>query len=243
MPMRVSGEQSPNSYKEYGGCQGGLGKRYIQKARIDPCNIEKLFQDRCRDALQAHDDAPRGSHSRLVRLRGCGSADAGVAPNAADWERYTVALHTHYGPFHASDPRRGAPHVEGAWYERVRSGACKFSYSSSPLFLSKTRLLPATRADQCKKCLETNSSINQGASEVKTLAFAQQQSGVVQAAVAKPGMIMAPGVERRNVPGLPEVALREVAAALLHQALNGLEKDTLSNDDLVRIGSKALAGQ
>jgi hypothetical protein len=66
---------------------------------------------------------------------------------------------------------------------------------------------------------------------------------VVQAAVAKPGMIMAPGVERRNVPGLREVALREVAAALLHQALNGLEKDTLSNDDLVRIGSKALAGQ
>ncbi|KAF7535408.1 hypothetical protein G7054_g5396 [Neopestalotiopsis clavispora] len=86
-------------------------------------------------------------------------------------------------------------------------------------------------------------ALARGASEVKTLAFAQRQSGVVQAAVAKPGMIMAPGVERRNVPGLPEVALREVAAALLDQALNGLEKDTLSNDDLVRIGSKALAGQ
>lgn len=56
-------------------------------------------------------------------------------------------------------------------------------------------------------------------------------------------MIMAPGVERRNVPGLPEVALPKVAAALLDQALNGPEKDTLSNDDLVRIGSKVLAGQ
>lgn len=61
--------------------------------------------------------------------------------------------------------------------------------------------------------------------------------------MAKPGMIMAPGVERRNVPGLPEVALPKVAAALLDQALNGPEKDTLSNDDLVRIGSKVLAGQ
>ncbi|ETS88113.1 hypothetical protein PFICI_01941 [Pestalotiopsis fici W106-1] len=81
-----------------------------------------------------------------------------------------------------------------------------------------------------------------GASEVKTLAFAQQSGATVEAAVAKPGMIVAPGVERRNVPGIPEVALRDVAAALLDQVVNGLEKDTLSNDDLVRIGQKVLAG-
>jgi hypothetical protein len=35
--------------------------------------------------------------------------------------------------------------------------------------------------------------------------------------------------------------LQDFAAALLDQAVNGYEKDTLFNDDLVRIGQKALA--
>lgn len=81
----------------------------------------------------------------------------------------------------------------------------------------------------------------QGASEVKTLELAQASLGAVEAAIAKPGLIMAPGVERRGVPGIPEVDLTEVAAAMLDQVLRGFERDTLSNDDLVRIGRQALA--
>lgn len=54
---------------------------------------------------------------------------------------------------------------------------------------------------------------------------------------------MAPGVERRGVPGIPEVDLTEVAAAMLDQVLRGFERDTLSNDDLVRIGRRVLAGR
>ncbi|KAI0176622.1 hypothetical protein BJ166DRAFT_584789 [Pestalotiopsis sp. NC0098] len=80
-----------------------------------------------------------------------------------------------------------------------------------------------------------------GASEVKTLALAQASDGAVEAAIAKPGLIMAPGVERRGVPGIPEVDLTEVAAAMLDQVLRGFESDTLSNDDLVRIGRRVLA--
>lgn len=49
-----------------------------------------------------------------------------------------------------------------------------------------------------------------------------------------------PGKVMPNVPGLPLVELRDIAAAMLDQVAIGFEKDTLSNDDLVRIGKKAL---
>lgn len=48
---------------------------------------------------------------------------------------------------------------------------------------------------------------------------------------------------RPNVPGLPLVELRDIVAAMLDQVVNGFEKDTLLNDDLVRIGKKALGEQ
>lgn len=47
----------------------------------------------------------------------------------------------------------------------------------------------------------------------------------------------------RTVIGLPAIQLNEVAAALLEQAINGIEKETLNNEDLVRIGQRALAEQ
>jgi hypothetical protein len=45
----------------------------------------------------------------------------------------------------------------------------------------------------------------------------------------------------RSIIGLPLVGVSEIAATLLEQAINGIEKDTLLNDDLIRIGQKALA--
>jgi hypothetical protein len=65
----------------------------------------------------------------------------------------------------------------------------------------------------------------------------------VEACAAKPGLIDGPGKEKRVVPGLPSIELREIAAALLDQVINGFEKDTLSNDDMVRSGQKVLAEQ
>lgn len=56
-------------------------------------------------------------------------------------------------------------------------------------------------------------------------------------------MIDSPERERRDYPGLPHIDLTDIAAALLDQVINGLEKDTLSNDDLVRIGKAALTVQ
>lgn len=43
-----------------------------------------------------------------------------------------------------------------------------------------------------------------------------------------------------EIPGLPHIDLPDVAAALLDQVVNGFEKDTLKNDDMIRIGQKAL---
>lgn len=57
----------------------------------------------------------------------------------------------------------------------------------------------------------------------------------------KPGLIDAPGAEKRDIPGVPHVDLPDIAAALVDQAIRGFEKDTLSNDDLARIGGRALA--
>lgn len=75
----------------------------------------------------------------------------------------------------------------------------------------------------------------------------------MDASIAKMGLVDAPGklgvvmkglaTVGRAIIGLPAIKLSEVAAALLDQAVNGLEKDTLLNDDLVRIGQRALASQ
>lgn len=83
----------------------------------------------------------------------------------------------------------------------------------------------------------------QGDAESRILDFAEESSGNVQSQVAKPGIIAAPGRVLPTIPSLPKVELSDIAAALLDQVVDGFEKDTLSNDDLTRIGQKVLAGQ
>ncbi|KAI1386000.1 uncharacterized protein F4822DRAFT_359659 [Hypoxylon trugodes] len=84
-------------------------------------------------------------------------------------------------------------------------------------------------------------TLMRGEAEVQILEFAENSGGAVQASVARPGMIDSPNRERREIPGVPHVELRDVAASLLAQVVDGFEKDTLVNDDLTRIGQKALA--
>jgi hypothetical protein len=75
----------------------------------------------------------------------------------------------------------------------------------------------------------------------------------MEACVAKPGLIDAPGrtglvmkavqTVGRSIIDLPKIDVSEIAATLLDQVVKGFEKDTLLNEDLVRIGQKALADQ
>lgn len=78
---------------------------------------------------------------------------------------------------------------------------------------------------------------------MQILKYAEQSNGAVESCVAKPGLIDVPGQERKSIPGVPNIYLSEAAAGLLDQAINGFEKDTLGNDDMARIGQKALAKQ
>jgi hypothetical protein len=92
---------------------------------------------------------------------------------------------------------------------------------------------------------------SQGEVESSVLECAKESKGTVKACVTKPGLIDAPGKMNlamkavstvgRSIIGLPLVGVSEIAATLLDQAINGIEKDTLLNEDLIRIGQKALA--
>lgn len=75
----------------------------------------------------------------------------------------------------------------------------------------------------------------------------------MEACIAKPGLIDAPGrtgpimkaiqTVGRNIIGLPKVEVSEIAATLIDQSVNGFEKETLFNEDLIRLGQKALANK
>ncbi|KAJ5176057.1 uncharacterized protein N7482_001934 [Penicillium canariense] len=82
-----------------------------------------------------------------------------------------------------------------------------------------------------------------GETEALVLAYGEQSQGAVQSCVVKPGLIDAPGKEKREIPGLPHIDLPDIAAALLDQVVHGFEEDTLSNSDLIRIGQRARAGE
>ncbi|TVY14111.1 hypothetical protein LARI1_G008166 [Lachnellula arida] len=94
--------------------------------------------------------------------------------------------------------------------------------------------------------------VMRGECESAVLDYAAKSQGKVQPCIAKPGLIDAPGKTGplmsvvqtigRTIIGLPKVQRSEIAATLLDQAVNGIEKETLLNEDLVRIGGKALAG-
>ncbi|KAJ4419623.1 hypothetical protein N0V82_004818 [Gnomoniopsis sp. IMI 355080] len=103
---------------------------------------------------------------------------------------------------------------------------------------------PRERGQQLK-VLDNNGMVEygflRGEAENRILEYAEQSKGVVQACIAKSGFVNAPGLTAPNVPGLPTIELETIAAALLAQAMNGFEKDTLFSDDMTRIGGKALA--
>ncbi|KAH8697266.1 hypothetical protein BGW36DRAFT_427232 [Talaromyces proteolyticus] len=101
--------------------------------------------------------------------------------------------------------------------------------------------------DEVPEQLKTHGMIKyglvRGEAETLILGYGEQSNGAVQACVVKPGLIDSPSRPKREIPGLPHIELTDIAAALLSQVVHGFEKDTLSNDDMVRIGQKALAEQ
>ncbi|KAF7904247.1 hypothetical protein EAF00_001581 [Botryotinia globosa] len=92
-----------------------------------------------------------------------------------------------------------------------------------------------------------------GEAESRVIDFAQASNGTVEACIAKPGLIDVPDRRQglvgsvlstigRSLIGLPKVDVSQIAATLLEQLVKGIEKETLSNEDLIRIGNKELSG-
>ncbi|KAM5349901.1 hypothetical protein ACJ41O_006406 [Fusarium nematophilum] len=90
-----------------------------------------------------------------------------------------------------------------------------------------------------------------GEVESSVLEYGEKSNGAVEACVAKPGLIMGLGTPRLmttaaalagSIISLPIINVDQVAATLLNQVIEGFEKDTLLNDDLARIGQKAMEG-
>jgi len=80
----------------------------------------------------------------------------------------------------------------------------------------------------------------QGETETLILEYAEQRPGLIESAIAKPGFITAPGRDPPPVPGLPNLRVQDLAAALLDQVVNGFEKDTFFSDDMTRLGQRVL---
>ncbi|MBE3048933.1 hypothetical protein IMZ48_41830 [Candidatus Bathyarchaeota archaeon] len=89
---------------------------------------------------------------------------------------------------------------------------------------------------------------SQGQAENMVLKVGEESKGAVDVGVAKPGIIIKPGVSLASIAAavgqaisvLDTVRLEECAAAMLDQAVNGFEKETIQNSDLRRIGEKVL---
>ncbi|PHH75720.1 hypothetical protein CDD82_4315 [Ophiocordyceps australis] len=95
-----------------------------------------------------------------------------------------------------------------------------------------------------------NYSLMRAKTEALILDQAKQSKGIVEASIAKPGLIYAPdrtsmlmglvqGVGYAMI-GLPKIDIVELSAALLSQAVNGIDQETLSNQDLITMGKKAV---
>ncbi|CAI6235652.1 unnamed protein product [Periconia digitata] len=102
--------------------------------------------------------------------------------------------------------------------------------------------------DQTKKpWYHTQYCLMRGETESQVLAYAKSHAPLIEATVAKPGLIVDPGNLGQRVLSMglrvtgvvPSVGLREISKAMLDQVVGGFEKDPLLNADLVRLGAGA----
>ncbi len=81
--------------------------------------------------------------------------------------------------------------------------------------------------------------------EIELVDYAAKSDGRVEVCCVRPGFILGdreiPGYKAPELPpSVPVVKREDVVATVLKLGIDGIEKDPLSNDDLVRIGEEAL---
>ncbi|KAG7049732.1 putative nucleoside-diphosphate-sugar epimerase [Colletotrichum scovillei] len=106
-----------------------------------------------------------------------------------------------------------------------------------------------TERDQSKTpSFKPEYSLLRGKTETAVLALAKEHEAQLDACVVKPGLITAPNDFLKMAVAcalwwtvsLPSIGVREISTAMLNQSLFGFEKDTLENDDLLRLGESEL---
>ncbi|KAI1444283.1 NAD(P)-binding protein [Annulohypoxylon stygium] len=124
-----------------------------------------------------------------------------------------------------------------AIYESGVSKPFRFLYTSGA----------ATERDQTKTPrFQPQYSLMRGETETKVLALASELDRV-EACVAKPGFITAPGEILKSIAGtmiqltvgIPSISVVDLAKVMLDQVINGFEKEPLMPEDLARIAKKA----
>ncbi|SPO07758.1 uncharacterized protein DNG_10453 [Cephalotrichum gorgonifer] len=107
----------------------------------------------------------------------------------------------------------------------------------------------AAERDQTKKpMIMPEYVLMRGEAENLLLRIAEESKGTLDVSIAKPGLILKPGMSMRTMASsvataiglFPSVGVVQCAAAMLDQAVNGFEKETLWNSDLQSIGGKVL---
>ncbi|KAK1712260.1 hypothetical protein CaCOL14_003420 [Colletotrichum acutatum] len=106
-----------------------------------------------------------------------------------------------------------------------------------------------TERDQSKiPSFKPEYSLLRGKTETAILAFAKEHESQLDACIVKPGLITAPNDFLKMAlaytlwwtVSLPSIGVRQISTAMLSQSLFGFEKDTLENDDLLRLGESEL---
>lgn len=121
-----------------------------------------------------------------------------------------------------------------------------------PILSDTLTLAPACNIEiyvsLCSFCFISDAFVRQGKTETAVLALAKEHEAQLDACVVKPGLITAPNDFLKMAVAcalwwtvsLPSIGVREISTAMLNQSLFGFEKDTLENDDLLRLGESEL---
>lgn len=120
-------------------------------------------------------------------------------------------------------------------------------------FLMRVSILPLCTHRPSRPCSSDDDNGPQGQTENMVLKIGEESNGAVEVGIAKPGLIPKPGISLESIaatmgqalslPLISTVNREECAAAMLDQVVNGFEKETMTNEDLKRIGKRALRQQ
>ncbi|KAJ5780364.1 hypothetical protein N7457_005524 [Penicillium paradoxum] len=155
-------------------------------------------------------------------------------------------------PIPLQTDRFGFSEVSRAWHDYTKIGF-EAMYEAGPVHPFRFMYVRTEKFEDStwKPVMKVDYQVMRRNTELTVLKFPTEKEGV-EVCIAQPGVIvkstiwstglMANICRIINIFGrpVPEIYPNELAAAVLNQVMDGFEKETLLDSDLVRIGQKAL---